>query len=487
MKTCIYLRKSREDIEAEKRGQGETLSKHRRTLLDVAKQRNLTIAKIHEEIVTGESISGRPEMQKMLEEIIKSEYDAVLVMDIDRLGRGKLQDQGIILDAFKESKTKIITPRKLYDLDNEMDEEYSEFEAFMARKELKIINRRLQRGRVRSVMDGNYIGTYAPYGYDFSNEGKERILIPHSTNAPVVKMIFELYLSGLGGTKIANKLNEMGYKSYTGIEWRMSSVIFIIKNSLYAGYLKWVNNGEKITAKGKHQPLISEDIYNRAQEMLIRKTHVPYNVEIKNPLAGLIFCKHCGNKMIQRPYKDKDDQIMCVYCNKNKSSKAKYIENRILEILEEITNNYKINKDIPLKDDSDLNTMLRKLKELEKELEEAEKQKNKLHDLLEKNIYDVDTYLERSNVLADRIRDIKKSIESVNRQVEIEQLKTNSSGKFMPQISTVISTYRLLDDIRLKNILLKTVIDKIEYYKSKDQRNDQFDILVYTRVDKVYN
>ena len=54
-------------------------------------------------------------------------------MDLDRLGRGDMKDQGIILETFKESKTKIITPRKTYDLTDEFDEEYSEFEAFMAR------------------------------------------------------------------------------------------------------------------------------------------------------------------------------------------------------------------------------------------------------------------------------------------------------------------------------------------------------------------
>ena len=139
MKVAIYLRKSRQDEEAEKRGEHETLSRHRSTLLKLAKEKNLNIIEIKEEVLSGESISYRPKMLELLDEVKRGLYDAVLVMDIDRLGRGNMQDQGLILDTFKQSRTKIITPRKTYDLSNEFDEEYSEFEAFMARKELKLI------------------------------------------------------------------------------------------------------------------------------------------------------------------------------------------------------------------------------------------------------------------------------------------------------------------------------------------------------------
>ena len=62
MKTAIYLRKSRADEEAERKGEYETLSRHRSTLLKVAKDKNLDIVEIKEELVSGESISYRPKM-----------------------------------------------------------------------------------------------------------------------------------------------------------------------------------------------------------------------------------------------------------------------------------------------------------------------------------------------------------------------------------------------------------------------------------------
>ncbi|KYG31928.1 hypothetical protein AZF04_03895 [Alkalihalobacillus trypoxylicola] len=86
-RVVMYLRKSRADLEAEARGEGETLTKHKKTLLKVAEQQNLEIIKIRQEIVSGESLIHRPEMLELLKEVEEKKFDAVLVMDINRLGR----------------------------------------------------------------------------------------------------------------------------------------------------------------------------------------------------------------------------------------------------------------------------------------------------------------------------------------------------------------------------------------------------------------
>ncbi|ERM27553.1 Site-specific recombinase [Clostridioides difficile] len=96
MKVAIYLRKSRADEEAEHRGEFETLSRHKTTLLKIAKEQSLNVIEIKEELISGESITYRPKMLELLNEVEENKYDAVLVMDIDRLGRGNMQDQGLI-------------------------------------------------------------------------------------------------------------------------------------------------------------------------------------------------------------------------------------------------------------------------------------------------------------------------------------------------------------------------------------------------------
>lgn len=66
---CMYLRKSRADLEAEARGEGETLSRHRRTLTELAIRMHLPLGEVYDEIATGESIAARPQMQRMLADI----------------------------------------------------------------------------------------------------------------------------------------------------------------------------------------------------------------------------------------------------------------------------------------------------------------------------------------------------------------------------------------------------------------------------------
>jgi DNA invertase Pin-like site-specific DNA recombinase len=165
MKTCIYLRKSRSDAEAEQRGEGETLARHEKILLEIAKKQKLNIEKIYKEIVSGETIASRPVMQHVLNEVEQGLWDSVLVMEVERLARGDTVDQGIMSQTFKYSGTKIITPLKTYDPNNEYDVEYFEFGLFMSRREYKTINRRLQKGRELSVKEGKFVGNIAPYGY----------------------------------------------------------------------------------------------------------------------------------------------------------------------------------------------------------------------------------------------------------------------------------------------------------------------------------
>ncbi|HEX3039059.1 MAG TPA: recombinase family protein, partial [Caproiciproducens sp.] len=144
MKAAMYLRKSRAEEITDT--VDETLKRHRETLTEFAEKCGIDITGIYEEVVSGESLFARPQMLRLLADVENRRYDAVLCMDIDRLGRGAMSDQGVILETLKSTQTKIITPRKVYDLSNEMDETYSEFESFLARQELKTIKRRMQRG-----------------------------------------------------------------------------------------------------------------------------------------------------------------------------------------------------------------------------------------------------------------------------------------------------------------------------------------------------
>lgn len=115
---CMYLRKFCADAEAELRGEGETLVRHEKLLLEVVKRGNYHVIKIYKELVSGETIAARPQMQKLLQEVESGFWNGVLVVEVERFARSDTIDQGIMAQAFKYSDTKIITPMKVYDPNN---------------------------------------------------------------------------------------------------------------------------------------------------------------------------------------------------------------------------------------------------------------------------------------------------------------------------------------------------------------------------------
>ncbi|MFT9848539.1 recombinase family protein [Aneurinibacillus sp. REN35] len=516
-RVCMYLRKSRADLEAEARGEGETLAKHKKALVKLAKEKNVRVINIYEEVVSGESLVHRPQMLELLKEVEAGVYEAVLCMDLDRLGRGNMQEQGLILDTFKRSKTKIITPRKIYDLMDEWDEEYSEFEAFMARKELKIITRRLQSGRIRSVEEGNYLATTPPYGYQIKKTDKERYLVPDSEQAPIVKMIFEWYTHEnpkfrLGSNKIANALNRLGYKSSTGQEWKSHSVLNIIKNAVYIGRIQWKKKegkkskepGKKkdvrtrpreewIDVEGKHEPLVSIETYEKAQEILNKRYHVPYQLVngLKNPLAGVITCGMCGSSMVLRPYGKQKPHIMCYNKScKNKSSQFAYVEARLLEGLKYWLKTYEAEwdkrkpKDSNSRNDNELAIKEQALLNLYQELKRLIQQKDKLHDFLERGIYDEETYLIRSQNVANRMGKIKGYIEEVEGEIETKKSQGKTKQDIIPTVKHVLDLYEKTDDAAKKNTMLKSVLECAVYIKEKHQRNDEFTLVMYSKLPR---
>ena len=125
----IYLRKSRSDdplLTVE-----EVLSKHE-TILDEWAEKHLG-GKIPEEnrfreVVSGETIADRPEIQKVLKLIESPKYKAVLIVEVQRLSRGDLEDAGRLIKLFRYSNTFAITPPKTYDLRDEYDRDMFERE-----------------------------------------------------------------------------------------------------------------------------------------------------------------------------------------------------------------------------------------------------------------------------------------------------------------------------------------------------------------------
>lgn len=202
----IYLRKSRRDSDYFKdESVLRTLERHEKQLQEWAVKvlgRNIPDNNIFREIASGDTIEDRPVMQKVLNIIENDNIKAVLCIEIERLARGNTIDQGIIAQAFKYSNTKIITPYKVYNLDNEDDLVYFEDGLYQSRKYLLYTKRILKRGRIRSVQDGKYIASISPYGYKKKKLINEKgyTLEYEENEVKIINLIANLYAYGIDST-----------------------------------------------------------------------------------------------------------------------------------------------------------------------------------------------------------------------------------------------------------------------------------------------
>ena len=526
MPYCLYVRKSRADAEAEARGEGETLSRHINTLLELAKRRHLDITQIYREIVSGETIAARPVMQQLLSEVEQGLWDGVLVMEVERLARGDTVDQGIVAQTFKFSDTLIITPIKDYNPNNEFDEEYFEFGLFMSRREYKTINRRLQRGRLASVKEGKYVGSQSPYGYErVKIKGdKGYTLEPFPPEADVVRMIFDWYTRGeelpdgsfrrLGVSLIVRRLNSLKIPPRKSDHWATATVRDILINPVYVGKVRWNwrsdvkkmvdgrvvierprNSLDKCTvAEGLHPPLVSVEVFAIAQELMSSNPPRPVGERgtVKNPLAGIIVCAKCGHRMTRRPYTGRDypDTLMCAdtACD-NISCALHYVERRVLEALQEWLADYKLQWETGREENPAVAMVAMKekaLRRLDTEYTTLTKQLDNTHDLLEQGVYTTEQFLERSRKLSERIKKNEEDRLALGADIASDKSREAGRKQIIPKVERLLEVYYELPTQKAKNDMLKEVLEKVVYLKTKNGRwnnaPDDFELTLYPKI-----
>lgn len=488
---AIYLRKSRKDIEMEKYGEGETLQKHERILTEFAKDKKLRIAKIYREIVSGDSIADRPAMQELLQDIYKGLYKGVLVVELERLARGDVKDQGTVSDAFKYSNTLIVTPNKTYNPHDELDEEFFEFGLFMSRREYKTIKRRLMTARQKVIEDGNWIGTIAPYGYDQKRiDRRNKTLIPND-EAKYVKMMFKWFTEErISYAEIARRLTSMGVPTRTGKsrEWNRATVKEILQNDAYRGKIRWkhrqvvkefedgeivkntkrFNRDECILVDGKHEPLISEETFFMAQEIFGQNPRTPVRKETTNMFAGIIRCSACG-RMMQRQGRKGYGRPRLIHafgtsCRMPSSFFDDIVEAVIDQLKKEAADYEEMLDSDGMEDRMSDYEMLKE--EYEGEIARLKRNRLNAFDKLDRKIFTEEEFMEYKEMINSQIAEIEERLKALRKpeKTEIEE-----------RAFTLHRAIDSLKDDRIsakdKNILLKSLIQTIDYTKSGEVVN----------------
>lgn len=501
MSYCIYLRKSRADAEAEAHGEGETLARHERILTDLAKRMNLAVDAVYREIVSGESIAARPVMQRLLSEVGAGMWEGVLVAEVERLARGDTADQGLVAQTFKYSDTKIITPTKTYNPNNEFDEEYFEFGLFMSRREYKTINRRLQQGRVASINEGKFVGNKPPYGYKRVKLEHEKgfTLEPVPEEAEIVRSIFSSYISGDGAALISTRLNKLHVPTYKGGPWSGATIMSILKNPVYTGKVAWnrrktekhMVNGNVVKSRpraenyilknGLHEAIITDETFAAANSSTVNRRHIPIPLrkEVRNPLVGLIECGICGHNMFRKAASGqaKNTILLCkTYGCNCVSSEISLVEDAVIEAIRKWLKEHELDEvSVEAALHGNVGVGKASLTGVEKDIADTEAQREKLYDLLEKGIYTEEVFSRRHELLTTRLEELtlaKKRIEDEIASVASEQEKR----EYIQKVKRTLSAYYTLSSPAERNTALKSILSKAVYTKTVRFGNFNVDV-----------
>lgn len=486
-----YLRKSRMDTDFDEVSVEETLNRHRKILESFCKERRLNVVETLEEVVSGESLSSRPKMLRLLELVNTGMYAGVVCIDIERLSRGSSLESGYIMQVLQANNCKIITPSKIYDLQNESDEQFTDMKFMFSRYELKTITKRLVRGRNQSASEGKFLGSVAPYGYRiYKLPGiKGNSLRIEPSEAEIVRLVFDMYgEQGIGYNTIAYQLNEMHVPSQTGT-WGQTSITNILNNEVYLGMIRWkheptkriVKDGmlakKRVTSKdyelyeGLHEPIITQEQWDQVKAKQRERNHVSVNSnrQLANPFATILFCEKCG-AIMKRNVPAKSQKTSPWYrCPTRgcdcRAIKCDFAENAILKAMEEWLAEYTIKVETDALPKAD--PVEAALSIVQDQLAQLHLQQDNICEYLEKGVYTVEMFTKRNATLTKEIHRLQASESDLLKRKESEQEVQNVEAEIIPTTQKILDSYPHLS-VAEKNSLWKIVMEKITMYRTPD-------------------
>lgn len=511
-----YLRKSQSDdptLTVE-----EVLAKHE-SILDEWAEKHLG-APVPEknkfrEVVSGETIKERPEINKVLRLIESPKYKAVKVVEPQRLTRGDLEDIGRLMKLLKLTNTFVITPERIYDLRDEYD--WNAFEAELKRGNdyLKYTKKILNRGRLLSVSQGNYIGSIPPYGYEKIkvSDGKKKCptLKIKEDEADVVRMIFDMYVNqDLGRPTICKRLDEMKIKPPKGEYWSPPALKDMLENVHYIGKVKWnwrktieivedgeirksnpkSKVGEYLIYEGKHDAIISDELFEAAKAKQGRRHRAKVNTKVRNPFASLLWCK-CGRAMTLRFYKHPDGserspaRLICENQARCKTGSVLFTDfkDRVCSVLEQCIADFKTRVEQNEGDAAKLHARLiknleQKKKDLEaKELAQWEAQADPdPAKRMPQHIF--------SQLNEKLLREKEEVQEALCKAYEAMPEPVDYQEKIVTFTDALNALRDPECDPEMQNKLLKKCIERMEYTREKPQRIKSQQVRYYDPVQK---
>ena len=325
---CLYRVSTKGQVEK------DDIPMQKQCCREFAAQQGWTILKeFSEKGVSGfkTSVKDRDAIQEIQQDAAEGKFDILLVYMFDRLGR-RDDETPFVVEWFVRNGVQVwSTVEGEQRFDSHVDKLMNYIRYWQASGESIKTSIRTKTRLSQIVQEGRFRGGTVPYGYRLEKQGRMNKknhevyeIVVDEAEAAVVKLIFQKYVhEGYGAQRLNRYLYAQGIRNRKGTNFTNTTLIKMIKNITYVGILK---SGETKSEIFPELQIIPLELYERAQEIMEGRTQkhsdVPFNSKGKALLSGLVYCGHCGSKLVLTTsggsrYKDKRETRLR-YCCHNK-------------------------------------------------------------------------------------------------------------------------------------------------------------------------
>lgn len=490
--------------------------------------------------ISGKNISGRPAIQRLLLDAEQKKFEVVLVWKMNRLARKSLDLMNIVekLDS-KNIAFRSYTER--YETETSTGKLQFQLMAAIAEYERNNIAENVKMGMIARAKEGRWNGGQV-LGYDvveISSDNRKRKnthLVINEREANTVQLIFQMYSSGHGYKSIANYINKKGYRTKKGKTFSLNAIKIIVTNPVYAGYIRynvrkdWNEkrrnniNPNPIIQKGEHEPIISEEVWQIAQNVYQSRSCKPNRIhDGEFPLTGIMRCPACGAGMVisrtTNTLKDGTKRVLEYYvCGawKNKGTlvcrsngvRTEYADAFTLDKLQRLMHSDKLIKELVKSVNSRNGKIFMPLqKEFDmyaKQMNEAEQKLLKTFDAYTDELISKAMYVEKAKKLEGQIQELKELMEPLRKQMQgntvkvisyemIKEVLLNFSKAFQNALTReqrkrllhlLIHKITINEDRKIESIQLKLNKEVLKELKigvddsSSDESSTSFSVLI---------